>query len=338
MKKFFAVALILFVFIVPAMMLLGGCGKSPTTPAVNTSTATWTDTPGNTSTNSPTATITATYTMTNTPVDTATVTVTSTETDTPTPSMTETSTPTSTATGTATPTATPTSTPAPGSVVGNLLLPSSQSGFTYQVLVDNDINYANGVVNMTVGTCPAATTIPYSMTVSAGTYYVYAVIKSASAPTMPPIAGDYLGVNGATYPAYPASANVVVNWGMTTGGTDINMILAANNVYGTMTMPANSNGMNILIALDDDGNVSNGGIVTLEIKQISGMTGTTYNYSTLCFVPGSFYIFAMVDNDASGLPGAPTTGDYLSFTPTGPVTIDPAMMNGPHNLTLTTMP
>ena len=51
MKKFFVVALILFVFTVPAMMLMGGCGKNPVTPAVET--GTWTQT----------ATISATYTI-----------------------------------------------------------------------------------------------------------------------------------------------------------------------------------------------------------------------------------------------------------------------------------
>jgi hypothetical protein len=340
MKKFTVYATAILVFMITALFLASGCSKKiiPTQPpdSTKTFTATITATPVISATASPTAspTLTATATDTDTPQDTATDTPMDTATFTRTVTCTDTAIPPATDTATAT----ATTTPAYGTITGNLVLASAQGGYTYEVLVDTDLNFSNGIINLAVGTCPAALNVPYSVTVPAGTYYVYAMIKTASAPQYPPAAGDYLGTFGATYPAFPASANVSAALGAVTSGIDIDMVLAPGNLHGTLIMPANADGKNMLIALDDDGNVANGGISVLDLITISGMAGNTYVYDILCPFPGTYYIFAMVDNDATGLPGAPTTGDYLSFVPSGPHVIDPSISNGPFNVTLTAFP
>jgi hypothetical protein len=232
-------------------------------------------------------------------------------------------TPTPQSSPTITPTVTRTSTPAGGSVAGNLVLPSAQTGITWQVLVDTNTNFADGIVNMALGTCGISSNVPYSVTAPAGTYYVYAVVKTASELTQPPVQGDYIGSLGATWPAWSASANLAVIEGSMAFNADINMVLAANNVTGNITFPAAADLSNILLALDSDNDGSNGGISFMSINQIPNGTGTTYGYGLLVLSAGNWYIYGMVDNDASGLPGAPTAHDFVGIV--GPVSMDPAV-------------
>ncbi|HRU40315.1 MAG TPA: hypothetical protein P5511_10595, partial [Candidatus Goldiibacteriota bacterium] len=170
----------------------------------------------------------------------------------------------------------------------------------------------------------------------AGSVYVYAVVKSSSALQYPPKQGDYIGIYGYDWPSLPSVPNVVSAANTMTGGININMTAAVNNVTGTITFPAGADYSDILLALDSDGDGSNGGIVFLDINQIPGGTGTEYGYGLLCIFPGSWYIYGMVDNDGSGLPGAPTSTDFVGQT--GPHSMDPASANGPYNFTWTEIP
>jgi hypothetical protein len=225
-----------------------------------------------------------------------------------------------------------------GTISGNIVLPTdeAQNGMTWEVLVDTDLNHANGVTNIGLGTCGTNESVPYSITVAAGSYYVYAVVKTQSQLTYPPIAGDYVGVRGTDWPAYPASSNVTVVNGQTSSGTDINMVMASNNVYGTLTMPLNADGLDYLIMMDNDGDGSNGGVDYLDFQIVAGMSGTTYDYGALALFPGTWYIVAQVDVNTSGLPGNPAGGDYAGLT--GPHVMDPTTINGPFDITLSTMP
>lgn len=255
---------------------------------------------------------------------TATITTTSTKT-----TSTATATPTSTATATPTVTATIDS----GTVSGNLILPSAQPGTMYEVLIDTDMDFGNGITNMTIGYCGASANVPYSITAPAGTYYVYAVVKTVSCTTCPPEAGDYLGRVGSTYPAYPGSANVPVTNTVNLTGQDITMVQGVNNVTGSITTSANCDGKNMILiastALDP-----NNGVFYDKVMTISGSTGTgpyTFNYSMLACFPGSFYFIVQVATDGHALPGAPEAGDFVGDT--GPQTIDPTISNGPYNFT-----
>jgi len=245
---------------------------------------------------------------------------------------------TATVTATMTITATPTKTPDYGTLSGSIELPAGQGqpGSVWQVIVDTDKNFANDIECTINGVCGASVSIPYSVTLPAGTYYVYAIVKVQSSLTQPPVQGDYLGIYGNTYPDTPASANVAITVNNTASNIDIDMTLASDNVSGTLTMPASADGKNIIIFLDDDGDTGNGGISYYQITQISGMGGgTTYSYTALCVFTGSYYITALVDNDGSGLPGAPTAGDYGGLSIQHGMTEDAA--NGPFNFTLSAL-
>ncbi len=227
-----------------------------------------------------------------------------------------------------------TATPVGGTISGNIILPAAELGVTWQVLVDTDMNFNNGITNMVVGICPlGATSIPYSVTAPAGTYYVYALVKTAGALTSPPIAGDLLGWDGALYPASPSSAGVILNSQQQLAGQNITMVAATSNVSGTITMPANANGLPIILIISPTTNPAVAEFY-VNVTPVAGMTGTTYNYSTLCYMPGSFYITAQVSGDGSGLPRPPKTGDYVGQSVQE--TMDPTLSNGPYNFSLTT--
>jgi hypothetical protein len=273
------------------------------------------------------------------PQNTATITRTAIISPTATITPTQTASPTITETTTITPTATVTSTANYGIITGNLVLPGAQSGYTYEVLVDTDLNFSNGIVNMAVGLCGGSANVPYSVTVPAGsTYFVYAVVKTVSPPQFPPQAGDYVGVCGILWPATFGAPYVTVVDGLTTASQDITMVLAADNVHGTLDFSSLSaqDGKQYLIMLDDDGNGGNGGVSYLNIKTIPGGTGTSLVYGALCLFPGSYHITAQIDVNSSGLPGAPNGGDYVQAS--GPFTMDPTISNGPYDMSLIAIP
>ena len=311
MKKVFVVFISAILI---ASFLLLSCNKSTPTYPVQTIT--------------PLPTRTATVT----PVVSATITRTSTEVST------SSSTPTITATVTATITVTMTSTPNYGTLSGNLVLPAAQNGVIYTVLVDTDMNFANGINTMIMGLCGSSASVPYSLTITPGSYYVYALVKTAGCAECPPEAGDYLGWLGAVYPANPAAANTVITANNTLSGQNINMVQAVNNVYGSVITSTNCDTKNILIAADTDADPA-AGVFYLKVAPVSGTTGIGpyyYSYGALCYFPGSFYFTALIASNGHALPGAPEPGDFAGNT--GAHTIDPAVSNGPFDITTILMP
>jgi hypothetical protein len=202
--------------------------------------------------------------------------------------------------------------PTYGAISGTISLPAgpNQSGKMWEVIVDTDLTHSNGITRMVYGICNSSMTVPFSVTAAAGSYYVYGMVKVTSGAQDTPCGGDFVGVNGALWPLFPGTAGVDVVNGETTSGVDITLIVASDNVTGTLTLPLNAEGKNYLVFIDDDGNGGNGGIEYLRIRNISGSSGTTYAYSALLMFPGTFYITAQVDVNNSGLPGSPNGGDY----------------------------
>jgi len=229
------------------------------------------------------------------------------------------------------PVATPTNTPAPGTISGVLSgLPANIAPYT--VFVDNDLNKANGTITEVSGTYSSGNgTQPYSVTVTGGTYYVYAFLDLNYNGIPEPL--EYFGVYGATYPAYPGAPNVSVNGGIITA--DITMVSATANCYGTITLPADGAGntYTIIADLDGDGNTTDDFITMVS----STVSGTSLPYLILIPFPCSFYIYCVVDMDGSG--GSPNTGDFVGIYggfPGTPITItDLSVLNGPYNFSLT---
>ncbi|MCE5300008.1 MAG: hypothetical protein LLG37_03920 [Spirochaetia bacterium] len=309
MKKNILLSSVISLF---ALVLLFSCSKNnPTTPEP---------------TETPTVYLSATITPTSTdsPTQSMTPTVTSTASDSPTFTVS----PTSTATATAT------NTPEHPTISGNLVLPSPHQGVVWEVIVDTDMNFNNGIINMAMGTCGSSSNVPYSVTAPAGTYYMYALVKTVGVLTSPPIAGDYLGWYGATYPDNPSEASAVFTADSELSGQDMTMVLAQNNVAGTLTLPANAEGKQMLLAIHPTTDPSEG-VFYLALENISGSTGTTLPYQALCYMPGTFYITVQISSNGNTLPRAPIAGDYVGqLSP--PAVMEPENDNQPLNITLYT--
>lgn len=101
--------------------------------------------------------------------------------------------------------------PTAATVTGAILLPEAANGFTYDVLIDEDINGDNGFVAATSGVCGSETSISYSISnVPAGTYYVYGCVHLATEPGSAPGSGDCIGMHGGSIFSPPSAPNVVV--------------------------------------------------------------------------------------------------------------------------------
>ena len=316
MKKYAVIVLsVLFLVVV-----LFSCSKtSPISPApTSTQAAINTPTITRTATNvASTATVTPTKTQA---APTATATMTSTRADSPTA------------------TSTPTLTPDFGTVSGNLVLPAAQNGIICQVVIDTDMNFGNGITNIFNGVCGSSVNVPYSVTAPAGTYYVYAIVKTVGCPQCPPEQGDYLGWDGATYPASPLAANVVVTANTPAINQDITMVQAVNNVFGTINTSADCDGKNMIIFADTDTDPSSG-VFYMKVAPVTGSQPGppwSFTYGMLCYFPGNFYITTEISVDGHALPGAPETGDFVGQT--GPVAVDPALSNGPFDINTMIMP
>lgn len=258
----------------------------------------------------------------NTPSDpavpAATATITNTTTITPTYSATPTA------------TATPTSTQAVeyAWLSGNIVLPSGvdRSGNLFQVIIDDNTDFTDGITAMYTGICASGQSSPYSLTVPAGTYYSYALVKVFGSLEQPPVEGDYIGIYGTVFPAMPSGANVSCVNGASYNSINIAMREATNNISGTISMPGDVAGISMLLALDNDNDPSNGGISYITIFPVT-TASMLYSYTALSVFPGQYYIFAMVDRSGGGLPDAPAAGDYVGVG--GPFTISSDNSSGP---------
>ncbi len=227
------------------------------------------------------------------------------------------------------PAPTPTNTPAPGTIAGTLTGLPDSNGY-YVMYVDTDLNMGNGIVTKVEGSYTGAGSQAYSVTVTGGTFYVYAILD-VNYNGIPDV-GDYLGVYGATYPSYPTNKNVSVNGNTATAY--ISMASAIVNMYGTITLPASVMNKQYRIIVDLDGNLATtNDFLTGEIAMVAG---DTINYSIVEPFPTTVYIYCYVDVDDSG---DLNTGDYVGIyqtLPSGtPVSItNLGTLNGQYNFTL----
>ena len=251
-----------------------------------------------------------------TPANTATVT------------LTRTVSPTASVTPSITPTATLTSTPDYAAISGTISLPNgvNRQGKTYQVLIDTDMDFTNGITAMVYGVYGSSESMPYSVTVPAGSYYAYSLVKVFSANNQPPVDGDYLGIHGAAYPSLPSSPTLNCSAGQVYAGTNIAMTEAVNNVSGTITMPGDVSGVEMILFIDNDQDPGNGGVMYYKIENVT-TSSSTYAYAAVCVFPGDYYINVMVDNSGGGLPAAPASGDYVGVN--GPFTMTSDNASGP---------
>lgn len=218
---------------------------------------------------------------------------------------------TPTNTFTSTTTYTPTNTPTTatfGTVSGNLILPAVQNGKNWSVIIDNDLNPLNGAYQ-NLGTCGSSTTVPYSVTAPAGTYYVYAKVDANATGDGGPDAGDYFGSYGATYPNFPSSPNVTVTNGSLTTGKDINLQIGNANVTCVVNFPADAGGADGVCFADTDLDGGNG-FLSKDYQQI--INGTSYTFHLCVPLPGNYYLVAFIDKvDPPDIYSGPQTGDYL---------------------------
>jgi len=218
---------------------------------------------------------------------------------------------------TSVPTSAPTPTPVTVTVTGNVTMPALSAGKTMKVSFYKSPADLSSPVNSISVAC-TSNPMPYSLTVSADSYYVIAyVIGNINFPI--PSAGDYLGVYGAIWPAWPASANAVVSAANT--AFDLTLVTAANNLSGTMTIPADQTGKTFYVLLDPDTNGGNSNYAGFEMSTCP--SGTSISYGMVVIVPGTYYLYGGVGVVASG-----TSGNYFGFYGvTSPYYVSPSAPN-----------
>jgi len=233
--------------------------------------------------------------------------------------------PTYTPTDTFTPTLTytPTNTPTTatyGTISGNLILPAAQNGKRWSVLVDNDLNPMNGAYE-NEGICGSSTTVPYSVTAPAGTYYVYVWVDANGTGDEGADAGDYFGSYGATYPNFPSSPNVTVTNGSSTTGKDITLKVGNANVTCVVNFPADAGGADGACLADNDLDGGNG-FLSKDYQQV--INGTSYTFHLCVPLPGNYYFLAFIDKvDPPDINSGPQTGDYYgAYGQPMPVTVN----------------
>lgn len=205
-----------------------------------------------------------------------------------------------------------------GTVSGTVTLPGAKPGENYQViLVKNISDVSNGPANMQVGgILGTETSIQYTIpNVPAGSYFVIAAtMGSNGAPTF----GDYVGICGYTYPAFPASANVPVTAGNTTTA-NVTTVAVSRAISGTITLPASvvTAPVNFQVMIyttqqpfiDGSGMFSDGGTLGGTGGQITNDISGTYTIPLL--LPGTYYLEAWVDiNGGQNI----AAGDYVYST------------------------
>jgi len=164
--------------------------------------------------------------------------------------------------GPAGPASTPTRVPVVN-VTGSITLPAAQTGKTIMVAFYSSLADLGSPNNTFTGTC-TSNPMPYSLTVSAGSYYIIAVVDvDNNSMYLSPNAGDYVGVYGVTWPAWPASKNAAVS--TTTSAFDLTLVTAVNNISGTITIPSDQTGKEFWVFLDQDTNGGNSNYVCTDV-------------------------------------------------------------------------
>lgn len=223
-----------------------------------------------------------------------------------------------------------------GTISGTITIPSGQSGKGLFVAVDMDLNPTNdNSVGQYQVTLASESSLAYTINnVPAGTYYIYAGATNGDVP----LVGDAVGVYGTTYPSFPASSNAVV-----TGGSNltanITMAVAAANMSGRVYMPSSvtiGRQWGVVLDYDMDGGNDN------SIGMTMGIISTSQNYfdySMLLPLPGTYYVYAIVDSAEPYdlFTNGPSCDDYFGFySMPMPVYFSPSVNNT--NINITTAP
>ncbi len=180
-----------------------------------------------------------------------------------------------------------------GTVSGTVTLPAGQNGKTLNIMIDMDLDPTNdNSVGMYQVDISSGTSITYTVqNVPAGTYYIYAGATNDT----PPMTGDAVGVYGATYPSFPASANAVV----TSGGTltaNITAVAAAPNFSGRVYLPESVTiGRNWGVVIDHDMDGGNENSIGMTIGVIN-TSQNYFDYSMVLALPGTYFVYAIVDS------------------------------------------
>ena len=248
--------------------------------------------------------------------------------------------------GTPTSTITPggptfTFTATPCAISGTVIMPAVSNGIGWYVLIDNDSDGGNGAPVMITGTTTGSNQFVYNAMVSPGTYYIYAVVDLSGQVTVSgPKPGDYMGYFGAIPPLNPPGApNVSASclgiydfnldiippagsptFTITPGGPSATSTATVTitpqlaNVSGTITMPAVSSGKDWFVLFDDDVDGGNG-FAFVATGTTSGTNQFAYNTEA---APGTYYVYAVVDENGTGMPSGPVSGDYAGVYGGGP--------------------
>jgi hypothetical protein len=195
-------------------------------------------------------------------------------------------------------------TPVTVTVTGNVTMPALQAGKTLQVSFYSSLTDLSKPDNSFTTAC-TGTVMAYSLTVSAGSYYAVAVVATSYPGRLVPVAGDYVGVYGKTWPAWPASPNALVS--ATNSAFDLSLSTAANNVSGTITIPADKTGKIFYVILDQDTSPGTQNWTAIEMETCP--SGTAIPYGMVAVVPGTYYLYGAVVSSMA----PPSTGDYFGF-------------------------
>ncbi|MCX8094360.1 MAG: hypothetical protein N3E50_09390 [Candidatus Goldbacteria bacterium] len=231
------------------------------------------------------------------------------------------------------PTSTATVIPSYGTVKGTLNLPTPAVGKNYYIYLFDSFEGFSHAEATTYGVCGAGVSIPYSITVSAGSYYMVVIIDTDNnGMSLSPNPGDYVGVYGVTWPQWPVSANVIISNGQILN-YDIDLVTGFANVSGYVNVYSMAPGKNFYIFVDNDTNPVNSNHVAYSNIILSDGV-LSVDYSLLVLIPGTYYIYAGVDVNDSGLPF--NSGDQLGnwgvcgCNPTNP----PASANANINISI----
>jgi hypothetical protein len=223
-----------------------------------------------------------------------------------------------------------------GTISGTVTLPGTKPGENYQVIIVKNLqDVSNNSSSIQIsGILGTNTSIPYTVNnVPAGTYFVLAATMPSNGA---PVAGDYVGICGATYPSFPSSPNVVVTANSTITA-NITTVAVSNQVSGTIYLPSAivtaAIPYQVMIYTSQqafvDGNPMNtdqgtmggtGGVITNDISA---------SYTVPLLLPGTYYIEVWVDvNGGQDI----EAGDY---TYSGPIQVGNPIVNINKDINLT---
>jgi uncharacterized protein (DUF2141 family) len=197
------------------------------------------------------------------------------------------------------------------SVSGTLTIPSANAnGKSVEImLIPAQMDAASGG---TAVTWTSGTTQAYTISnPSAGTYTVRAFIDMDDSKG--PSVGDYVGYYGGTGVFPPSTSNVVVPASGTVSGVNITLSVYPApdaSVSGTITLPSGSPSGRHWIAIAGSSPGMSGVVAYSDNATWSG-SGMTQSYTINDLVPGTYYIWFVIDMDGDDQPM--TAGDLMGY-------------------------